>query len=206
MLLCSIRATLARPESAKCLSRVSGSHPRVWGETMPRILLAICQDCDSSRMKTAGQGPPPIAQAYFLVVLASIEFRVSTMHSPKFPLKAKNLRDVINVARLKATWRNKVREAMRRQPIPDPLENLDFHIRIDAIAKTIESEVLSAAYIPNTPIRFLSEKSKGLCRQLVIPSVKDALILQTLSDALWAEIKSKAPTKKSFYAPGDHQF
>lgn len=38
------------------------------------------------------------------------------------------------------------------------------------------------------------------------PSVKDALVLQTLSDALWAEIRTKAPTKKSFYAPGDHQF
>ena len=95
---------------------------------------------------------------------------------------------------------------MRRQPIPDPLENLDFHIRIDAICTTIEAEVLSAAYIPATPIRFLSEKSKGLRRQLVIPSVKDALVLQTLSDALWAEIRAKAPTKKAFYAPGDHQF
>jgi hypothetical protein len=128
------------------------------------------------------------------------------MHSPKFPLKAKSLRDVINVSRLKATWKNKVREAMRRQPIPDPLENLDFHTRIDAICTTIEAEVLTAAYIPATPIRFLSEKSKGLCRQLVIPSVKDALVWQTLSDALWAEIRTKAPTKKSFYAPGDHQF
>ena len=128
------------------------------------------------------------------------------MHSPKFPLKAKNLKGVIDVSRLKATWKNKVRDAMRRQPIPDVIENLDFHTRIDAICQAIESEVLAAAYIPNTPTRFLSEKSKGLCRQLVIPSVKDALILQTLSDALWAEIKSKAPTKKSFYAPGDHQF
>src|SRR5262249_32446896 len=125
------------------------------------------------------------------------------MHSPKFPLKAKSLKGVISVARLKSTWKNKVREAMRRQPIPDPLENLDFHTRVDAICRAIEAEVLSAAYIPDTRIRFLSEKSKGLCRQLVIPSVKDALVLQTLSDALWAEIKSKAPTKKSFYAPGD---
>ena len=95
---------------------------------------------------------------------------------------------------------------MRRQAIPDPLENLDFHTRLDAICTTIEAEVLSASYIPDTPTRFLAEKSKGLCRQLVIPSVKDALILQTLSDALWAEIKLKAPTKKSFYSPGDHQF
>jgi hypothetical protein len=128
------------------------------------------------------------------------------MHSPKFPLKAKGLKDVVNVARLKSTWKNKVREDMRRQAIPDPLENLDFHTRLDAICTTIEAEILSAAYIPDTPIRLLSEKSKGLCRQIVIPSVKDALVLQTLSDALWAEIRAKAPTKKSFYAPGDHQF
>ena len=94
---------------------------------------------------------------------------------------------------------------MRRQPIPDPLENLDFHIRLDAVCAAIEAEVLSGAYIPNTPIRFLSEKSKGLCRQLVIPSVKDALVLQTLSDALWSEIRTKAPTTNSFYAPNDNQ-
>jgi hypothetical protein len=65
---------------------------------------------------------------------------IANMHSPKFPLKAKDLKDVINVSRLKATWKNKVREAMRRQPIPDPLENLDFHTRIDAICLTIEGE------------------------------------------------------------------
>src|ERR1700722_3138593 len=128
------------------------------------------------------------------------------MHSPKFPIKAKSLRDVINVSRLKTIWKAKVRDAMRRQPIPDSIQNLDFHIRLDAVCATIVSEVLTGAYIPNSPIRFLSEKSKGLCRQLVIPSVKDALVLQTLSDALWVELKSKAPSKNSFYAPNDHQF
>lgn len=56
------------------------------------------------------------------------------------------------------------------------------------------------------PTRFLLEKSKGLCRQIVIPTVKDALILQALSDALWAEIKKKAPSKNAYYAPGDQKF
>jgi hypothetical protein len=42
--------------------------------------------------------------------------------------------------------------------------------------------------------------------QLVIPAVKDALILQTLSDALWAELETKAPSKNAFYAPQDHKF
>src|SRR5258708_1881824 len=103
------------------------------------------------------------------------------MHSPKFPLKIDDLRKVINRGRLKSTWKAKVRDALRRQPIPDPIENLDFHVRVDANCEAIEAEVCSAAYIPRPPNRFLSEKSKGLCRQLVIPSVKDALILQALS-------------------------
>ena len=118
------------------------------------------------------------------------------MYSPKFPLKIDDLRKVVNVGRLKGVWKSKVREAMRNQPIPDPLENLDFHARLNSNCEAIEAEVCSASYIPRPPDRFLSEKSKGLCRQLVIPSVKDALILQTLSDAIWAEIRLKAPTKK----------
>ena len=83
------------------------------------------------------------------------------MHSPKFPIKAKSLSDVINVSRLKTTWKARVRDAMRRQPIPDSLEHLDFHVRLDAICTTIEAEVLTGAYIPNSPIRFLSREIKG---------------------------------------------
>lgn len=128
------------------------------------------------------------------------------MHSPKFPLKKGALQDVVNISRLKNTWKYKVREAMRRQPIPDPIDNLDFHVKLDAMCRTVSAEVLSGAYIPRSPSRFLSEKSKGLCRQLVIPSVRDALLLQSLSDAIWAEIRTKAPSKKSFYAPADHKF
>ena len=80
------------------------------------------------------------------------------MYSPKFPLKAKSLKDVVNVSRLKSTWKSKVREDMRRQAIPDPIENIDFHTRLDAICATIEAEVLSAAYIPDTLIRFFFKK------------------------------------------------
>ncbi|WP_304939315.1 RNA-directed DNA polymerase [Methylobacterium sp.] len=50
------------------------------------------------------------------------------------------------------------------------------------------------------------EKSKGLCRQIVIPSLQDAIVLQRLSDALYAEIRGKAPSKKAFFEPEDHGF
>jgi hypothetical protein len=128
------------------------------------------------------------------------------MKSPKFQLKKKDLEEVINVSRLKSRWKSKVREAMRRQPLPDPLEHLDFHIRLESACTELVSEVMSGVYAPKSPLRLLSEKSKGLCRQLVIPSVNDALLLQTLSDALWEEIKKKTPSANAKYAPNDHGF
>jgi len=128
------------------------------------------------------------------------------MYSPKFPLKIEDLRKVIGATRLKIVWKAQVRDAMRKQPIPDPLENLDFHVRLDANCSAIEAEICSASYAPRQPLRFLSEKSKGLCRQLVVPTAKDALVLQALSDTIWNEIKLQPPSKKSFYAPADHGF
>src|SRR5215472_462148 len=119
------------------------------------------------------------------------------MKSPKFGSKSKDLAEIINTSRLKSRWR-KVRDALRLQPVPDPIEHLDSHISLDAMCSSIEAEVCSNSYIPRPPMRFLMEKSKGLCRQLVIPSARDALVLQTLSDALWVELKEKAPSDNAF--------
>jgi hypothetical protein len=129
-----------------------------------------------------------------------------TMQSPKFPFKKKDLEQVINPGRLKSVWKHRVRDAMRGQAVQDPVENLDFHIHLDAMCNAIHSEVNSGAYIPRPAIRLLSEKSKGLCRRIVIPTVKNALILQTLSDALWVELSKKGFSTKPYYAPGDNKF
>jgi hypothetical protein len=128
------------------------------------------------------------------------------MQSPKFASKRADIEQVINAANLRSRWRRKVRDALRKQPIPDPIEHLDFELNIDGFSNSISAEVCSGQYIPRPPTRYLAEKSKGLCRQLVIPSPKDALVLQALSDALWTELRAKAPSKNSFYAPNDHRF
>lgn len=138
--------------------------------------------------------------------VGKVAFWNAAMYSPKFPLKIEDLRKVIGATRLKIVWKTQVRDAMRKQPIPDPLENLDFHVRLDANCAAIEAEICSASYAPRQPLRFLAEKSKGLCRQLVVPTAKDALVLQALSITIWNEIKLQARSKKSFYAPADHGF
>ena len=87
---------------------------------------------------------------------------------------------------------------MRRQPIPDPLENLDFHIRIDAICTTIEAEVLSAAYIPATPIRFLSEKSKASADSLLFRPSKTRLFYKPYPTLSGRKFARKLQQKKRF--------
>jgi hypothetical protein len=95
---------------------------------------------------------------------------------------------------------------MRSHFLPDPIEHLDFHINLHTHCAQIEQLVCTGHYLPAPAHRVLVEKSKGLCRQIVIPQVRDALILQCLSDALYHDIKGKAPSKRSFFEPEDHTF
>jgi hypothetical protein len=95
---------------------------------------------------------------------------------------------------------------MREQFINDGIEHLDFHMARKLESEKLSHLILSGDYAPQKAQRILVEKSKGLCRQLVIPTIRDAIVLQCLSDALYAEIKGKAPTKNSFFEPKDHKF
>lgn len=128
------------------------------------------------------------------------------MRSPRFAARRKELKKVFEQERLEVTWKKKVRISMRNQFIEDPIGHYDFDINLAEICSRLERELLSGTYEPRSVRRILSEKSKGLCRQLVIPTAEDAVVLQCLSDALYADIKNKAPSKKSYFEPEDHSF
>src|SRR4051812_44322536 len=128
------------------------------------------------------------------------------MRSPRFHLRDLELRGIFEPSNLKRIWRDKVRLSMRSSHIQDPIESFDFHINLSAHCLRLEKLVREAGYRPTSGHRILIEKSKGLCRQIVIPSIDDAIILQALSDALYLDIKGKAPTSKSFFEPEDHHF
>lgn len=128
------------------------------------------------------------------------------MKSPRFVLREEDIRKVFAASRLSHTWRTKVRDKMRNHVLPDPIEHLDFHLNLSANCDQIAQLVCSGHYLPAPAHRILMEKSKGLCRQIVIPHVRDALVLQCLSDALYADIRGKAPSTRSFFEPEDHTF
>jgi hypothetical protein len=123
------------------------------------------------------------------------------MRSPKFSQKKPALQRIFRRNTIKSLWKHKVRPRIRQDYIEDPVEFLDYHINITKVSVEIENEILGGGYHPSRPERILVEKSKGLCRQLVLPTVKDAIILQALSDAVWNDIKRASPTSRSFFEP-----
>ena len=128
------------------------------------------------------------------------------MKSPRFDARASALRKIFSPDNLERVWRNKVRSSMREQYLNDGIENFDFHIARNQECRKLSLLILKGDYVPGKAQRILVEKSKGLCRQLVIPSARDALVLQCLSDALYQQIRDKAPTKRAFFEPKDHRF
>lgn len=125
------------------------------------------------------------------------------MKSPRFTARSIGLRAIFQPSSIEKIWKEKVRLEMRDQFISDPIEHMDFHFSISSESKKLSTSVMSGEYKPGAAPRILVEKSKGLCRQMVIPSVRDALILQCLSDALEPALKFAAPTSKSFYKSKD---
>jgi hypothetical protein len=128
------------------------------------------------------------------------------MKSPRFDIRAAPLRRIFSHGNLERVWSKKVRVSMRQQFINDGLEHFDFHVARGTECRKLSQLILSGEYVPERAQRILIEKSKGLCRQLVIPSARDALVLQCLSDAFYAEIRSRAPTDRAFFEPKEHRF
>jgi hypothetical protein len=128
------------------------------------------------------------------------------MKSPRFDIRAVPLRQIFSPQNLDKVWREKVRIAMRAQFLNDGLEYFYFHTFRQIECRKLSLLIMEGNYVPERAQRILVEKSKGLCRQLVIPSARDALVLQCLSDALYQEIRQRAPTNRAFFEPKEHRF
>src|SRR5712675_843308 len=99
------------------------------------------------------------------------------MKSPRFALREIELRPILNSGELKRAWKQKIRAKFRNQDLLDPIEHLDFHVNLEQECKNLENAISSGSYAPRPSKRMLVEKSKGICRQLVIPTVREAIVL-----------------------------
>ena len=128
------------------------------------------------------------------------------MKSPRFADRRAILRQTIDEGRLRFTWRKKVRGFAQRQFLVDPIDHMDTQLDIDEISLALAKQVTEGDYQGHRPARLLMEKSRGLCRQLVIPHIYDLLVLQCLSDAFYSDIKGEAPSDKAYFEPEANPF
>lgn len=129
-----------------------------------------------------------------------------SQRSPKFFLRERIISQIVNEKALKKTWHEKTHTDFRSFPLVYPLDYLDVNLSIEDICRKIVTQIKAGEYSVSRVKRYLVEKSRGLCRQMTIPSVEDALTLQCLADAFWQDIKAEAPSKNAFFEPKDHSF
>jgi len=128
------------------------------------------------------------------------------LSSPRFPDRQPQLQAIFSVVTLRETWRNKVRYALRGRYVPDPVGFIDYHLSLNANCERLNAELANGSYRTSPPLRLLKEKSKGLCRQIVLPSIDDSIVLQRLADSFFAAIRGKTPTKYAFFEPDSFSF
>src|SRR5436190_11488106 len=109
------------------------------------------------------------------------------------------LDNVITTGHMKAAWKT-VRQGLRSQDVLDLHDYHDFHRSADTIVEALHVEICSGLYRPRRSQQVRLEKTVGICRRLHIPSPEDAVILQTLADALEPAIRASQPSLNAFYS------
>src|SRR6266446_6938069 len=126
--------------------------------------------------------------------------------SPRFTDRSKKLKKFLTQSNLTEVWNKHVRQANRQQVVTDLADYYDVHAALAVHVKSAIKRLLSGRYVPEAPLRVLLEKSRGLCRQLVVPAAIDALVLQVLVNSIISAVLANQPSANAFYQPQSHKF
>lgn len=125
--------------------------------------------------------------------------------SPRFPERRLRLQQILTIPRLRLIWKDHVRQALRQQVVVDLSDYYDIHLDLDSHLHSVTDRIFRGIYRPNVALRVLLEKSKGLCRQLVVPDAIDALILQAAVNSILPQVLKNQPNKNAFYQAQAHK-
>lgn len=125
------------------------------------------------------------------------------MKSPKFAFAAASIQKCVSAQTISSLWKDKIRAQLRKQVIWDVIEYRDIDNNLTEFSSDIASAVLTASFRAERPHTYLVEKSRGLCRQMMLIGPRELVLLQCLSSALHKQIVAKSPSKSAFFQPGD---
>lgn len=128
------------------------------------------------------------------------------MQSPKFRFLRGDLEDTFDLAILKEEWKKRTLRQIRKQILFDAIEYKDISENIDSVVSRIRRDITEGTYVVKHPKRFLTEKSRGLCRQMTLVHPCDLLVLERLARSIYFELQQKAPSRSAFFEPDDGRF
>ncbi|WP_420408775.1 RNA-directed DNA polymerase [Hoeflea sp.] len=128
------------------------------------------------------------------------------MQTPKFQFLQSDIKDVFDISLLKEEWKKRTKPQIRKQLVFDPIEYRDLDRNLASFLQRVRREVVEGKYVVQMPKRYLSEKSRGLCRQMTLIHPRDLLVLERLSRTIYFELRQKAPSKSAFFEPDDGNF
>jgi len=111
-----------------------------------------------------------------------------------------DLAQVFRLGNLRKAWKDTVRDGLRKQDITDLHDHYDFHVNKDRLFDVMGQQVSNGTYFPKKPFVIRVEKSDGISRHLQIPTPEDAVILQTVVNAISKEILSHQPSQNSYFS------
>jgi len=101
--------------------------------------------------------------------------------------------------KLNQAWKT-VRSGLRDQELKDLHDYLDIHRNLDLTCRNLRDDILSDNYTVRKPQVVLKEKNDGICRRIVIPAGRDALVLQTVVEHLEGPILESEPSDSAYYS------
>jgi len=116
------------------------------------------------------------------------------------PQRVDELSRLLSNSRLVSTWKKTVQSGLRKQDVLDLHDYMDVHRNVKAVATRLSRDVLDGGYKTSEAETVSSEKKYGITRRLLIPCPGDALLLQSIVDAVEAQIRQVQPVGNAFYS------
>ena len=130
----------------------------------------------------------------------------AALQTPKFQFLQEDIKKVFELKLLRDEWKKRTKPQIRKQLVFDPIEYRDIDENSERLVQRVRREVIEGHYAVQAPKRYLTEKSRGLCRQMTLIHPRDLLVLERLSRSLYFELKQKAPSKSALFEPDDGHF
>jgi hypothetical protein len=126
------------------------------------------------------------------------------MLTARFDLRRTELETIFSKKAIIDTWRNIVKDQLRKSDLKDLYDHYDFNYHIDERALSIRNEILNGTYKVSQPLIYRIEKKLGVCRHVIVPQPVDALVLQILTEAISDRILKNQPSDKAYFSRDRH--